>query len=138
MSQLSNNDFVVVPISSQTYQAIAERYPTAVSTLIEDVINDFLERTSGTTSIAKENGPEGMLWSTTFLPKGTQLRTKYLGKYLNAIVSNGSALYEDQEFSSISKLANKMRGNTSVNAWLCIEVKRPTDIKWISANKLRS
>lgn len=128
--------FVSVPVSIELFMRLAQRWPNGVSTGIEDVLVDFLERTQKDFE-AKQAPQEGLHWEALFLPHGTQLRTKYFGEHLIASIEDGKIFWDGQEYASISRVASAMRGNTSNNAWKVMEVKRPQDRKWQVADYLR-
>ena len=137
MAIASLNDFVAVPIPADLYQDVADRYAARVSSLIEDVIRDFLERTDSDTGYSRKSRMNGVRWNNVFLPEKTRLRTKYQNEYKYAEIKGDKIIFDSKEISSISRLARRMRGNTSVNAWLHIEVMRPGDREWHLANVLR-
>ncbi len=136
--QFSLDSFVAVPLPHDLYAQLVRRYPTGVSSVLEHVLQDFLDRTeddfAGKQEDARENGVQ---WDALFLPHGTQIRTKYFGKYPIAEVAAGEILWEGRKYASMSQLARAMRGNTSNNAWVVLELKRPTDRDWIRADRLR-
>lgn len=137
--QLSLDSFVAIPLSHDLYSELVKRYPTGVSSVLEHVIQDFLNRTADDFAAKQEDAREnGVQWDALFLPHGTQIRTKYFGKYPIAEVAAGEILWEGRKYASMSQLARAMRGNTSNNAWVVLELKRPTDRGWIRADRLRT
>lgn len=132
---MSSLNFVSIPITPELFAQINQRYPNKVPTVVNDVLADFLERTSEFVGNKKKSG---VYWDKLFLPDGTQLRTKYKGEYKYATIKARAIVYDNKYVPSISKLARKMRNNTSVNAWMYIEVKRPTDLEWMKADILRN
>ena len=133
----SLNDFVAVPLPSDLYQEIAARYPDRVASLIEDVVRDFLDRTADDSPRRRFNSHNGVRWDNVFLPDKTRLRTKYFSDYKYAEIKGDKIMFDGKEVSSMSQLASRMRDNTSVNAWLHIEVMRPGDREWLKADFLR-
>lgn len=131
------NDFVAVPLPADLYQDITDRYAGRVSSLIENVVRDFLDRTESGTEHTRKSRTNGVRWNNIFLPHKTSLRTKYQNEYKYAEIKDDKIIFEGKEIASISRLARRMRGNTSVNAWLHIEVMRPGDREWHLANVLR-
>ena len=127
------NEYVCAPISLDVYRELLNRHPENPHTVIQNVLHDFLDRTSedhlGTHS--------GFNWDRTWLPDGTRIRTKYFGEYLEAQVKSGKLVWNGEEYDSIAKLINKMRGGTNNNAWKVAELKRPNDTSWRTAMKLR-
>ncbi len=136
--QLSLDSFVAVPLSHDLYAQLVKRYPTGVSSVLEHVIQDFLDRTEDNFAAKRDEAREnGIQWDALFLPHGTQIRTRYFGKYPIAEIVAGDILWEGQPYPSMSQLARAMRGKTSNNAWVVLELKRPTDRDWIRADRLR-
>ena len=134
----SLDSFVAVPLSHDLYAQLAQRYPAGVSSVLEHVVRDFLDRTEQDFAARRDNARQnGIQWDALFLPHGTQIRTKYFGKHPIAEIVAGEILWEGQVYSSMSRLARAMRGDTSNNAWVVLEIKRPTDIDWIRADRLR-
>jgi hypothetical protein len=137
MSEISANDFVAIPIPTELYQAIAQRFPDRVSTVIENVTWDFLERTTEDFVTTAKSRGDGIFWEALFLPTGTEFRVRHFGQYKYGRLEGDALNYDGKVYPSISKMANAMRGNTNVNAWKYVEVKRPTDAAWILALRLR-
>jgi len=138
MSTYSLDDFVAVPLSTEIYMAVASRHPGAVSSVIEQVVSDYLERTDENGSYNQSvSSTKGIHWGPVFLPSGTQFRVKYHNEYKYAEVKGDKIPYDGKTLSSASQMASLMRNNTSVNAWMHVEVKRPTDKAWVFANVLR-
>jgi hypothetical protein len=132
------DSFVAVPLSHDLYAQLAQRYPAGVSSVIEHVVQDFLERTEEDFAAKRENGRlNGIQWDALFLPHGTQIRTKYFGKYPIAEIVAGEIRWDGQVYPSMSRLARAMRGDTSNNAWVVLEIRRPSDPNWIRADRLR-
>lgn len=132
---LDLDSFVSVPIPTALYASLVARYPDRVSTVIENVVTDFLERNEVELVLPAE--PEGIRWEALFLPSGTQIRTKYYGEYKVAHIDKDSILWDGSSYSSIAQLANAMRGNKQNNAWMVLEIKRPSDKGWSPAQALR-
>ncbi len=137
MAVASLDDFVAVPVPADLYQDIAARYPTGVSSLIENVVRDFLDRTAEDFAHRRTNRGNGVRWDSVFLPDKTRLRTKHYGDYKYAEIKGDKIMFDGKDIPTISQLASRMRGNTSVNAWLHIEVMRPGDREWQKADILR-
>ena len=132
----SLDSFVAVPIPHDLYAQLSQRYPAGVSSLLEHVVQDFLDRTAEDFA-AKYPTRQGVQWDALFLPDGTQIRTKYYGKYPTAEIADGQIMWDGEQFPSMSQLARAMRGDTSNNAWVVLEIKRPTDAHWVRADRLR-
>ncbi|MFO1393946.1 MAG: hypothetical protein U1F09_09325 [Steroidobacteraceae bacterium] len=136
--QLSLDSFVAVPLSNDLYAQLAQRYPAGVSSVLEHVVQDFLDRTEEDFAAKREDARQnGFQWDALFLPHGTTIRTKYFGKYAVAEIVAGEIRWDGQAYPSMSQLARGMRGDTSNNAWVVLEIKRPTDPNWIRADRLR-
>ncbi|MHB8414802.1 MAG: hypothetical protein ACYDB1_05370 [Acidiferrobacteraceae bacterium] len=132
------DSFVAVPLSHDLYAQLAQRYPAGVSSVLEHVIQDFLDRAEEDFTARREEARQkGLQWDALFLPHGTQIRTKYFGKYTIAEIVAGEIRWDGQVCPSMSRLARAMRGDTSNNAWVVLEIKRPTDADWIRADRLR-
>lgn len=130
------NDFVSIPVPPDLYQAVARRYPDRIGSVFENVVWDFLDRTEGD-FIAARDAVGGITWGKVNLPDGTELRVRYKGSYDYASIEGDKIMWHGKEISSPSQLARRMCGNTSVNAWISIEVKRPGDAGWTLADHLR-
>ena len=137
MAVLTFDEFVAVPIPVDLYAELLSRHPGRVSTVIENVTRDFLERTAEDHPKKRRPNGAGVSWESVSLPSGSRLRTRYFGEYKYAEIKGDSILCEDEEFLSISQLANHMRGGTNNNAWVVMEIMRPNDREWIKADLLR-
>lgn len=131
-------DTVYVPLSTDLLVRLVARYDDGFPSVIEHVVEDFLERTEddflGLQRHARDNG---YTWGQVFLPVGTELRTRYKGEWRTARLENGKFQYEGKVYDSPAQVCNAMRGNTSNNAWLTLEVKRPQDVNFQLADRLR-
>jgi len=136
MIAVTLDSFVAVPVPLELYSELSRRCPDRVSSLIEDVAWDFLDRTAEDFE-AQPFGLSGIQWQSLPLPEGTQLRTKYLSEYKTASVEGEKIMWEGKSYSSPSQLAAAMRGGTSNNAWKVLEIKRPRDANWQTADFLR-
>jgi hypothetical protein len=136
MNAMVANEFVAVPIPAELYQAIARRFPDRVSTVIENVSWDFLERTKDDFAGAEKTREKGIFWESLFLPSGTEFRVPHFGQHRYGRLEEETLIYDGKTCPSISKMANAMRGH-NVNAWKLVEIKRPTDATWILALRLR-
>lgn len=136
MSALNLDSFVAVPLPVELYAELARRYSGGVSSVIEQVVWDFLDRTADDFEAAPR-GSSGVHWESLFLPEGTEVRTKYFNEYKVASIQGKEIVWEGEAYPSMSQLARAMRGNTSNNAWKVLEVKRPSDAKWQPADFLR-
>ena len=130
------DDFVSIPLSSELYQAFARRYPNAVSRTLENVAWDFLERTEDDFDLSPSGG---ILWGGLKLPNGTELRVKKSrsSDYGYAEIVSDKIIYAKKDIGSPSRFARKIKDNTSVNAWIHVEIKRPNDREWELADTFR-
>lgn len=133
---LNLDAFVAIPLSSAIYVEFARRFPGSVSTVLEQVAQDFLDRTAEDFA-AGEPKTVGTYWEALFLPQGTLIRTKHYGEYKTAEIIDTEITWDGEVYPSMSQLARAMRGDTSNNAWKVLEIKRPTDAKWQPADFLR-
>ena len=136
MTSLNFDAFVAVPLSTELYAEFARRFPGGVSSVIEQVAQDFLDRTAEDFEVLS-GAASGVYWELVFLVEGTQIRTKYYGEYKIAKIQGREIVWDGKTYSSMSQLASAMRGNTSNNAWKVLEVKRPSDASWKIADFLR-
>ena len=132
----SFDSFVSIPMRADLYLAAATRYPGKVATLVADILQDFLERTSDD-SVAALTAKQGIHWESVFLPDGTEIRTQHYGVTQTATISGGEIVWGERVYRSMSRLASAMRGNTSNNAWKVLEIKLPAGAAWQLADRLR-
>ena len=81
------------------------------------------------------NNEMGYKWKQVFLPHATTIRMKYKGTYYYAKVQGDQVIYEGKSMTP-SEFANKV-ANSSRNAWRDLEIKRPRDNGYVSANTVR-
>jgi len=122
-----------------------------VATVVNNVLEDFLDRTYGDPIVWSEKHAEeagdlshqdrlqeygdprkGFQWQNLFLPNGTQLRATPFGKSLIAEVKRQRLIYQDQDVSP-SRFASIAWNNTSRSAPRDLWVKRPGDDGWTQA-----
>ena len=129
------NDFVCIPIPADLYQSLAERYPDRVSTVLENITWDFLERTE---EDFQSPAGGGIFWGGLPLPNGTRLRVKKSrsNEYGYGEVENDQIVHQGKPLRSPSQFACEVRNN-NVNAWFHVEIKRPHDRDWKLANTFR-
>jgi len=137
MSVQSIQDFVFIPFPAEVYKELLDRYPGRVNSLIQNVVDDFLERNPSTGKEPTRQRGAGIIWETLFLPEKTKVRTRYLGNYKYAEIRKDNVLFEGKSYPSVSKAISKMRGNTSNNAWKVAEILLPTASKWMHASAMR-
>lgn len=131
---LNLDSFVSIPVSNELYAEFARRFPGGVSSALEQIAQDFLDRTADD-FVTRE--PRGVYWGALFLPEGSRIRTKHYGEIKVAEVVAGKIIWKEESYPSMSQLARAMRGGTSNNAWKVLEIKRPSDPKWQLAVFLR-
>lgn len=136
MSTPNLDSFVAVPLTVELYAEFARRYSGGVSSVIEQVAWDFLDRTAEEFETAPR-GSNGVYWESLFLPEGTEIRTKYFNEYKVAAILGKEIVWNGETYPSMSQLARAMRGDTSNNAWKVLEIMRPSDGKWQPADFLR-
>ncbi|TAH11237.1 MAG: hypothetical protein EAZ11_10005 [Curvibacter sp.] len=127
--------FISIPLPTALVKALLERSPKGVSSLIETVVYDFLDRTGVEASAPAK--PEGLYWESLFLPNGTEVRTRYFGEYKTAQVIGENIVWEGKIYPSFARLTNALRGGTINNAWKELQIKRPSDKAWVNALLLR-
>lgn len=144
---MTQYDFVSVPVSTELLARIM-RFMDAIKT--EKSLNQTLELFL---QYALENAEwkyadgndffgfspsnelaEGYLWArgqkSLFLPNGTQILRKYKGKDYLTTVHNKQFVHQGRIYRSPAELARALSGDTSVNAWITLWIKRPVDTKW--------
>jgi len=137
MSTLSLDEVVFVPFPIALYRRLLDRHSTRVNTVIENVVEDFLDRTTESAPKTSRNRGAGIFWEALFLPEKTRFRTKYYGQYKYADIKDDKVFYDGKSFSSVARVTNKMRGNTQNNAWKVLEVLLPNESQWVHASRLR-
>lgn len=128
--------FVAVPLPNELYAEFARRFPGGVSSVIEQVAQDFLDRTAEDFE-SRDSKMLGIYWEALFLPEGTQVRTKHYGEYKVAEIVGKEIVWNGEVYPSMSRLASAMPNDTSNNAWKVLEIKRPIDPKWQAALLVR-
>lgn len=138
-----NNSTISIPVPTELFIGLAEflrgqgsdRDPVeAVDTAIrywidnaswkqEDLLPEIFTRNKGYT------------WKEVFLPHGTEVRMKYLGKYHYAKIEGDDLIYEGSSLSP-GAFANQV-ADSSRSAWRDLEIRRPDDKEWFPANELR-
>ena len=129
------NAFVSVPLPTALVATLLKIHPHGISSLIEDALNDFLERNKDDLGI--DRSVSGVYWEGAFLPDQTQIRTKYFGEFKVAIIEDQNIVWEGEVYTSFAQLSNSMRGNKMTNAWRELQIKRPSDTSWLPAQSLR-
>ena len=127
-----------VPLKNDLLMKLIARYQENYSMAIDDVIEDFLERTAEDHEADLGARQGGYIWDQLELPAGTELRTRYYDEWQIATLKNGKFYFKNKPYKSPAKVCNAMRGNTSTNAWHMLQIKRPQDIEFSKAEKYRS
>jgi len=125
---------VAIPMSQHLFMRLAQRYPGGISSVVEQILEDFLDRTQDDHITGDV---ESYQWDHLRLPSGTKIRTKHYGEYQIGEVVSGKLHWDGKEYPSMSKLARAMRGNTSNNAWVVLELQFPGEATWKLADRLR-
>ncbi|MEK6686500.1 MAG: hypothetical protein AABY99_08955 [Pseudomonadota bacterium] len=133
---LNLDSFVSIPVSNELYAEFSRRFPGGVSSALEQIVQDFLDRTAAD-FVTHEPRTQGVYWDALFLPEGSRIRTKHYGEIKVAEVVADKIIWKEESYPSMSQLARAMRGGTSNNAWKVLEIKRPSDPKWQLAVLLR-
>jgi hypothetical protein len=79
----------------------------------------------------------GYTWKPVFLPHGTKIRMKYKRTMHYAAINGDEFIYQEQSMSP-SEFAKHVSGGVPRNAWRDLEIKRPTDEEWTSADFMRT
>lgn len=130
-------DTTYVPLKNDLLMKLIERYKEDYPLAIDDVIEQFLERTAGDYETDTGYRAGGYIWDQVVLPAGTRLRTRYFDQWQVATLQDGRFHYRNQSYKSPAKLCNAMRGNKTCNAWMMLQIKRPQDIEFRKAEKFR-
>lgn len=126
-----------VPLKNDLLLKLIDRYKENYPVAIDDVIEDFLERTADDHAEHAGFRDGGYVWDQLELPSGTQLRTHYFDEWQTATLENGKFYFNKVAYKSPAKLCNAMRGNKTTNAWMMLQIKRPQDIEFKKAEKFR-
>ena len=127
-----------VPLKNDLLMKLIERYKEDYPVAIDDVIEDFLERTAADHETRPDYREGGYIWDQVELPAGTQLRTRYFDQWQTATLKNGKFYFKNKPYRSPAKVCNAMRGNKTSNAWMMLQIKRPQDIEFRKAEKFRT
>ncbi len=131
-------DTTYVPLKNDLLLRLIDRYKENYPVAIDDVIEDFLERTASDQGERAGFREGGYVWDQIELPPATELRTRYFNEWQIAILRDGKFYFNEVAYDSPAKVCNAMRGNKSTNAWMMLEIKRPQDIGFRKAEKFRS
>jgi hypothetical protein len=128
---------IYVPLKNDLLMKLIDRYKENYPFVIDDVIEEFLERTADDHDEKSRFREGAYAWDQVALPAGTQLRTRYFDEWHIATLENGKFYFGERAYKSPAKVCNAMRGNKNSNAWLMLQVKRPKDADFQKAEKLR-
>ena len=131
-------DTTYVPLKNDLLMKLIERYKEDYPVAIDDVIEDFLERTAADHETRPDYREGGYIWDQVELPAGTLLRTRYFDQWQTATLKNGKFYFKNKPYRSPAKVCNAMRGNKTSNAWMMLQIKRPQDIEFRKAEKFRT
>lgn len=126
-----------VPLKNDLLMKLIDRYKENYPVAIDDVIEDFLERTASEHDEPAGFRDGGYVWDQVELPAGTQLRTRYFDEWQIATLKNGKFYFKNKPYKSPAQVCNAMRGNKSTNAWMMLQIKRPQDIEFKKSEKFR-
>ena len=126
--------FVAVPVSTSLYAEFARRFPDGSASVMEQVMQDFLDRTAADFEADQEL--RGISWKGLPLPHGTRILTTINGQTKVAEVVDGKLVFEGEHFTSVNRLALAMRGHAT-NGWRDLQLQRPGDKEPIDAHELR-
>lgn len=132
---MSNTTYV--PLKNDLLLRLIERYREDYPRAIDDVIEEFLERTAEDHAEKRGFRDGGYVWDQVELPPGTLLRTRYYDEWLVAELRDGKFHFGGEEYKSPARVCNAMRGNKISNAWIMLQIKRPQDIDYQRAEKFR-
>ena len=130
-------DTTYVPLKNDLLLRLIDRYKENYPVAIDDVIEDFLERTAEDHETRPDAREGGYIWDQVELPEGTELRTRYFDEWQVATLKKGRFYYKNKAYKSPAKVCNAMRGNKTANAWMMLQIKRPQDIEFRKAEKFR-
>ncbi len=131
-------DTTYVPLKNELLLRLIDRYKENYPVAIDDVIEEFLERTAEDHEARPGSGSGGFIWDQLELPEGTELRTRYQDQWHTATLRKGKFYFKNRPYKSPAKVCNAMRGNKTTNAWMMLQIKRPQDIEFRKAEKFRS
>ncbi len=127
-----------VPLPNDLLVRLIQRYQHLYDGYVEHAVESFLDRTEDDWQV---HSPfivgADYVWDQLVLSDGTQLRTQHKGIWKVAELRTQQFEFDGQSYSSPSKLCNAMRGGTSNNAWISLEIKRPQDVLFRLANSFR-
>lgn len=127
-----------VPLANELLVRLIQRYQQHYEGYIEHAVESFLDRTEDDwQQHSPFNVGASYVWDQVTLPEGTQLRTQYKGEWKLATLKNRKFEFDGEAYTSPSKLCNAMRGGTSNNAWILLELKRPQDVSFRLADRFR-
>ena len=127
-----------VPLKNDLLLKLIDRYKENYPVAIDDVIENFLERTADGHDDVVSFREGGYVWDQVDLPSGTRLRTRYYDEWQVATLEDGKFLFNDKPYKTPAKLCNAMRGNKTTNAWMMLQIKRPQDVDFRKAESFRS
>jgi len=107
---------------------------------VSDAINYWIENVSWKKHDmlgGPSRSDQGYSWKQVFLPHGTKIRMKYKGTMHYAAIDGDEFVYQDQPMSP-SEFAKQVASGIPRNAWRDLEVRKPSDTEWHSADVLRA
>jgi hypothetical protein len=149
--------YVSIPFPRDLYNLIVLRSGGKLdpANLATEQVEQFIERTrdealvwteQGVAQFAKEKAEKshdfgdpsrGHQWSLVFLPNGTELRMKYLGKTQYATIKSENVVSGTTIFSSVSQWVRSVARGTSRNAWHDVWIRFPTETEFRYSDTVR-
>jgi hypothetical protein len=135
-------DYIYVPLHVEIYAELLTRLDGPdVSDLINDIINDYIERNECEfADLPEEYGDssKGLRWQDVILPNGSEVKMTYKGNEAVAEIKNQTLMYEGISYSP-SEFAREIAGGTARNAWKDLWISKPTSgsKKWKLADDMR-
>lgn len=152
---MTNKIAILIDATLHNELVLRRRNSLDVTGIIEDVLQNFLDRTEGDSDIWSEeyaeeyaelhvnselkkfgNPDKGYLWQTILLQNGSKLRMTYKGRNHLADIRHSKIIYNGKEYTP-AQWARHVANNTSRNAWMDIWVLPPNSKIWKCANVLR-
>ena len=153
---MNNHEKIAVLIDARLHNEIVMRRRNTgnVTHIIENVLNDFLDRTEGDDIwhedyigawlelqeddyLVKYGPPDkGHHWGNVLLPNGAKLKITYMKRDYFAEIRHGRIM-DGKHARTPSEWASCVAKHTSRNAWRDIYVQQPGTTKWVAAQVMR-
>ncbi len=139
---MNTRNFISVPIETSQFLNLAEFLREEKSEFdpaeaIAFALDYWMENASWKPEliVKPRQADKGYHWKNIFMPNGTSLRMKYRGETYYAAVQGDQVIFGGKVVSPSE--FTRLVTETSRNAWRDIYIKRPNDLEWIFADKLR-